>query len=154
MNRMEFIQKTNEKLKLIRTEYDYTQDKMAEILGISKKTLVEIEKGRSSLGWTGSVALCTIFTGSEILSMTFGGQPTDIILALAFNGYEREMPKTLGGKVWWKDIEKKNGFRIQQNIVSGHFRILDEDDKRISASFDYEYIKKRFVEVLSVDTIY
>jgi DNA-binding XRE family transcriptional regulator len=50
MNKNEFIKLLDGKLKLIRTEYGLTQDKMASVLGISKKTLVEIEKNRKSLG--------------------------------------------------------------------------------------------------------
>jgi len=63
-------------------------EQMAHILGISKKTLVQIEKGRSSLGWAGALTLCTIFRNSQVLGMTFGGQPQDLILSLAFVGYE------------------------------------------------------------------
>lgn len=146
MTRAEFIKKVDEKLKLIRTESDYTQDKMAEILGISKKTLVQIEKGRSSLGWTGAVALCTIFKDSEVLELTFGGYPQDIILSLAFTDYESN-EKTLGGKVWWSDIECTEKFKVQRNIISGHYRILDGQSRRICSSFDYEFIKKRFQEL-------
>lgn len=146
MTRADFIKKADEKLKLIRTESDYTQDKMAEILGISKKTLVEIEKGRSTLGWAGAVTLCTIFRNSEVLEMTFGGHPQDIILSLAFSGYESN-EKTLGGKVWWINIECINEFKIQQNIISRHYRILDGLDRRICSSFDYDYIKKRLQEL-------
>ena len=62
MNRVEFINKASEKLKMIRMESDFTQDKMAEILGISKKTLVQIEKGRSTFGWAGAVT-CVQFLG-------------------------------------------------------------------------------------------
>ncbi|WHH59470.1 helix-turn-helix domain-containing protein [Petroclostridium sp. X23] len=147
MDRVGFVKKLDEKLKMIRTENDYTQDKMAEILGMSKKTLVQIEKGRSTLGWTGAVALCTIFKDSEILQMTFGGQPQDIILTLAFNGYENNYEKTMGGKVWWKDVESKGVYRIQQNLISQHYRILDGEDRRISSSFDYDYIRKRLQEI-------
>ncbi len=147
MRREEFIQKADEKLKMIRIEHDYTQDKMAAILGISKKTLVQIEKGRSSLGWPGAVTLCTIFKDSEVLEMTFGGQPQDIILTLAFDGYERSYERTMGGKVWWKDLESKGEYKIQQNIISQHYRILDGEDRRISSSFDYECIKKRLQEL-------
>jgi len=147
MTREEFIKKADKKLKMIRIENDYTQDKMAKILGISKKTLVQIEKGRSTLGWAGAVTLCTIFRDSEVLEMTFGGQPQDIILALAFNGYESNYEKTLGGKVWWSDIESKGAYKIQQNIMSRHYRILDGQDRRICSSFDYEYIKKRLHEL-------
>ncbi|NLD47658.1 MAG: helix-turn-helix domain-containing protein [Clostridiaceae bacterium] len=147
MNREEFVKLIDLKLKLIRSEKDYTQDKMAEIIGISKKTLVQIEKGRASIGWTGAVALCTIFKDSEILEMTFGGHPQDIILSLAFNGYEGNFEKTMGGKVWWRDVEVKQSFKIQQNIISLHYRILDREDRRICSSFDYDYIKKRLDEL-------
>jgi DNA-binding XRE family transcriptional regulator len=146
MTKAEFIKKVDEKLKLIRIESDYTQDKMAEILGISKKTLIQIEKGRSTLGWSGAVVLCTIFRNSEVLELTFGGHPQDIILTLAFTDYEGK-EKTLGGKVWWSNKEVIDRFRVQQNIISGHYRILDDQDRRISSSFDYEYIKKRLQEL-------
>jgi DNA-binding XRE family transcriptional regulator len=147
MDRLEFVNKCNEKLKLVRTEYGYSQDKMALILGISKKTIVEIEKMRSSLGWVGSVALCTIFSNSEILSATFGGKQTDIIMALAFDGHEPNYPKTMGGKVWWNIIKTSGSYKIQQNIISQHYRILDEYNRRVCSTFDYNYILERFDEV-------
>lgn len=148
MTREEFIQRVDEKVRLIRSEREYTQDKMAEILGISKKTLVQIEKRRASLGWTGAVTLCTVFKDSEILEMTFGGQPEDIILAVAFNGYAQNYGKTLGGTVWWKEVESKGPFRIQQNIISKHYRLLNEEDRRICSSFDEAYVKNRLEEVM------
>ena len=43
MDRREFIREMDIHLKLVRTEYGYTQEMMAAILGLSKKTLVEIE---------------------------------------------------------------------------------------------------------------
>ena len=146
MTRLDFINVASEKLKLIRIESDYTQDKMAEVLGISKKTLVQIEKGRSTLGWAGAVTLCTIFRNSEVLEMTFGGDAQDIILSLAFTDYERK-EKTMGGKVWWINIKVTAEFRIQQNIISEHYRILDDQDRRICSSFDFEYIGKRLQEL-------
>lgn len=147
MNRDEFITKCNGKLKLIRTEYNFSQEKTAHILGLSKKTVVEIEKGRSSLGWSGSVALCTIFGNSEIISAVFGGNPADIIMALAFDGKEPIYPKTMGGKLWWRQIKEQNGFKIQQNIISKHYRILDREDGRMYSSFELNEIDERFAEV-------
>ena len=41
MNKKEFIEICDFKLKLIRTEFSFSQDKMAIILGISKKTLYQ-----------------------------------------------------------------------------------------------------------------
>ena len=46
MDKQEFIELVNSKLKLIRVENDLSQEKMSEVIGLSKKTLVEIEKGR------------------------------------------------------------------------------------------------------------
>ena len=40
MNKQEFLEKITELEKLIRIEHELHQDKMAAILGISKKTLV------------------------------------------------------------------------------------------------------------------
>ena len=131
MDRNEFIGKANEKLKLVRTEYGYNQEKMADVLGISKKTLVQIEKGRSSLGWTGAVALCTIFERSEVLAAAFGGETTDMIMALAFQDSEPNYPKTMGGRIWWKTLEEAGKYKIQQNIISQHYRLLDQNDRRV-----------------------
>ncbi len=80
MNKNEFIKLLDGKLKLIRTEYGLTQDKMASVSGISKKTLVEIEKNRKSLGWTSSVALASIFSDSTILHDAIGGDISDLIM--------------------------------------------------------------------------
>lgn len=147
MTREDFIKKVDEKIKLIRNEKGYTQDKMAETLGITKKTLIQIEKGRSSLGWAAAVTACVIFKDSEILQLAFGGETQDIILSLAFTGYDRKLEKTMGGFMWWQDINGNKNYRIQQNVISKHYRILDEENRRICSSFDLQYINKRFQEL-------
>ncbi len=38
--------------------------------------------------------------------------------------------KTLGGREFWGDVIHFHGWRIQHNVVSGHFRLLDCDDVR------------------------
>ncbi|MEZ6051716.1 MAG: alpha/beta fold hydrolase [Planctomycetaceae bacterium] len=38
--------------------------------------------------------------------------------------------KTLGGRQLWGDVHFFHGWRIQQNVLDGHFRLLDEDDVR------------------------
>ena len=125
MTRENFIKLMDTQVKLIRSEYGLTQDKMSMLLGLSKKTLVEIEKERSSLGWTGSVALASIFSNSSILINALGGNVEDIIVAIAFNDMDVRYPKTWGGKLWWKTILKRGGYMIQQNLVSQHYRLLD-----------------------------
>ena len=149
MDKTIFVQMMDEKLKLIRTEYGLTQDKMAIVLGISKKTLVEIEKNRKSLGWTGAVALASIFSDSTILRDALGGDMSGIIISLAFRDLEVDYPKTWGGKVWWKTVQESNGYRIQQNLFSHHYRILDQENRRLFASFSLEDVSSVLDEILT-----
>ena len=140
MTREIFAQEMNQQLKLVRTEYGFTQEAMARILGLSKKTLVEIEKGRSSLGWMGAAAFASIFSGSQVLAGVWGGEASDIIQALAFQEPPR-LRKTMGGKVWWRTVEERGGFCIQQNILSQHYRALDGSNGRVCSSFDLEQVR-------------
>ena len=138
MERVLFISQMDQKLKLIRTEYGLTQEKMADILGISKKTLVEIEKGRRSLGWTGAVALASLFSGSEILQNAYGGELSDLLTALAFQSVPVQYPPTMGGKVWWHQVEEIGGYQVQQNMISQHYRLLTPQGCRVVSSFKRE----------------
>ena len=138
MDRATFIKETDQLEKLIRTEFEFTQQKMALLLGISKKTLVEIEKGRASLGWGGAVTLCTLFSDSQVLQNAFGGELSDMLRALAFTGSIQTPRPTMGGRVWWRTLRDENGYRIQQNLVSQHYRILDAKDRRLFSSFSMD----------------
>ena len=142
MTKKDFVDTLNRSLKLIRTEYGLTQDEMAAILGISKKTLVESEKGRRSIGWTEATALASIFSESHVIQNEFGGETTDMIKALAFSDVNVEYPKTMGGKVWWRKVSESNGFIIQQNLISQHYRLLDGDDRRLYSSFDLKDVEE------------
>jgi DNA-binding XRE family transcriptional regulator len=142
MKKVQFVYIMDQQVKLIRNEYGLNQDKMAALLGLSKKTLVEIEKGRSSLGWTGAVALASIFSNSTIINNSLGGDVEDIIVAIAFNDVDVKYPRTMGGKIWWKTVLEKEGYIIQQNILSHHFRLLDPDNRRRIASFEYSEIEE------------
>jgi DNA-binding XRE family transcriptional regulator len=150
MERAEFISIMNQKIKLIRTEFDLTQEKMAEAVGISKKTLVEIEKGRNSLSWSAAVAAAVIFADSTILSDSFGGDTSDLVKVIALNGLDAKLPdKTMGGRVWWQDIKESKGYRIQQNMISRHYRILDAEDRRFFSTFDKKEIEDKLKEITS-----
>ena len=145
----EFIKLLDGKLKLIRTEYGLTQDKMASVLGISKKTLVEIEKNRKSLGWTSSVALASIFSDSTILHDAIGGDISDLIIAVGLRDVDVDYPKTRGGKVWWKTITEMKGYRIQQNIFSKHYRLLEPENRRIYTSFSLKETEAVMEEIMN-----
>ncbi len=148
MERAEFISLMNSKIKLIRTEYDLTQEKMAEAIGISKKTLVEIEKGRNSLSWSAAVAAAVIFADSGILEDAFGGETSDLVKVIALQGLDAKLPdKTMGGRIWWQDIKETKGYRIQQNIISRHFRILDAEDRRFFSTFDKKEAESKLKEL-------
>ena len=150
MERSEFISIMNHKIKLIRTEFDLTQEKMAEAIGISKKTLVEIEKGRNSLSWSAAVAAGVIFADSSILADAFGGDTADLAKVIALNGLDAKLPdKTMGGRVWWQDIKESKGYRIQQNMISRHYRILDAEDRRFFSTFDKKEIEDKLKELTS-----
>lgn len=49
---------------------------------------------------------------------------------------ELEMPnipmKTMGGHTFWTTLAEFDGYRLQQNQVTHHARILDSDDVRIA----------------------
>lgn len=141
MDRASFVAGVDGLAKLVRTEYGLTQEKMALLLGLSKKTVVEIEKGRSSLGWTGTVTLCTLFSDSQVLQNAYGGELSDLLRALAFRGLPKAPRPTMGGRVWWRNLRETAGWRIQQNLVSQHYRILNPQDGRLFSSFDREEIE-------------
>ncbi|WP_210364701.1 helix-turn-helix domain-containing protein [Bacillus sp. REN3] len=147
MTREEIIMRVSEKIKVLRAEVSYTQDKMADIIGISKKTLVQIEKGRVEAGWSTVVTICALFRETETIQFLFGDEPLEVLETVAHEGTDYRKEKTLGGKVWWREIERAGGFVMQQNIISQHYRILDEDDFRIFSSFEEQETKERLVEL-------
>ncbi len=147
MNRGEIIAKVSEKVRLVRTEAGYTQDKMADIIGVSKKTLVQIEKGRIPAGWSTVVTVCALFRETETIQYILGNEPLEVLETIAHEGTDYRKEKTLGGKVWWREIRNKNGFVLQQNILSQHYRILDSDHYRIYSSFHEGESNARFHEL-------
>jgi DNA-binding XRE family transcriptional regulator len=148
LTREEIIIKVSEKLRLIRTEAGYTQDKMAEVIGVSKKTLVQIEKERMYANWPTVVTICALFRETETVQFLFGNEPLEVLETVARDGIDYRKEKTMGGKIWWREVVKKNGFILQQNILSQHFRILDEEYFRIFSSTDEKASLERFHELV------
>ncbi len=142
MTREQFINACDSNLKAVRTEFSFNQEKMAYILGISKKTLVEIEKERSSLGWTGSVALCSIFQQSSVITELFGGEALNIIRDIAFENSEPNYRRANTTRIWWHTVAEKNGYIIEQNIVSQHYRLIAPDNSILASSFDIGELTK------------
>lgn len=145
MKRDELIEQVSFRMKLVRSEMNYTQDHMAYILGVSKKTLVQVEKGRIVASWSVIVTLVTLFRDSEILKNLLGENPIETIETVAHDGLFRPKDKTLGGKTWWQEISQEGCFRLQQNVISQHYRILDEDDYRWFSTFNKEEANERLL---------
>ncbi|MFI8707209.1 helix-turn-helix transcriptional regulator [Bacillus sp. NPDC077411] len=145
MNKDEVVLIIAKKMKLVRTEYNYTQEEMAEILGLSKKTLVQIEKERILPSWTTVVAICALFQSSEIVQSAFGGSALEVVQTIAHHQMEYKKEKTMGGHIWWKEIEKRGDFCLQQNIVSQHYRILDGENYRWFSTFHKEEAIEKLV---------
>ncbi|MDN4494353.1 helix-turn-helix domain-containing protein [Ureibacillus aquaedulcis] len=147
MEKEKFIRLISDRMKLVRTEQGFSQDKMAEMLGISKKTLVQIEKGRTPANWTTVIAFCALFNDSELLLSVIGDKPIYLIRLIANNSEDTPKEKTMGGMFWWKEIVEKGNFRLQQNVISNHYRILDENNYRWFSSFEKEEALKRLDEL-------
>jgi DNA-binding XRE family transcriptional regulator len=148
LTRDEIIDIVTEKIRVIRQEAEYTQDKMAEIIGLSKKTLVQIEKGRVKAGWSTVVTVCALFRESETVRQLFGNEPLEVLEIVSRDDINIRKERTLGGKIWWKELNQISGFKLQQNIISQHFRIIDKEDYRIFSSFDEETTNLRFQELI------
>ncbi|ARK24786.1 transcriptional regulator [Sporosarcina sp. P37] len=147
MNQQQLIELLSLKLRVIRLEKEYSQQKMADVLGLSKKTLLQIEKGRALASWTAVIAVCALFRDSEVLQASVGGDPLEVLETIAHNGIDRRMDQSMGGKVWWRELEAKGRFRLQQNLISQHYRILDEENYRWYSSFDEEEARRRLDEL-------
>ncbi|ARD48834.1 hypothetical protein SporoP33_11770 [Sporosarcina sp. P33] len=55
--------------------------------------------------------------------------------------------KTLGGEFWWKTIDKHCGWKLQKNIVTNHYRILDENKVRQAWSLKKKSILSVFYTI-------
>ncbi|TCT25612.1 Xre family transcriptional regulator [Melghiribacillus thermohalophilus] len=147
MNKDILVESLSPKIKLVRAEQGYTQERMANILGISKKTLVQIEKGRNLASWTTIVALCSLFRHSDVIQNELGEDVLEVVETVALETVERPIKKTLGGKVWWTDMLQNNGYILQQNLISKHFRIIDHNNYRYYSTFNKQEAMEKLHEL-------
>ncbi|HWK23817.1 MAG TPA: transcriptional regulator [Ureibacillus sp.] len=147
MDRDFLIQIVSESLKHLRTENHFTQDKLAEIVGASKKTIIQIEKGRALADWTTTIAICALFRDSEVLHKLFGTDPMEVIELTIQDVNIRPQEKTLGGHIIWKNITEYKGFKLQRNLISKHFRILDEENYRLISTFNEEVAREKWKDI-------
>ncbi len=148
MDRDVLIQVASDHLKTLRLENDYTIDKMAEIIGIQKKTLLKIEAGKVLASWTTTISVCTLFGDSRSLKIQLGGDPLEMIELAAIQISICPKEKTLGGVIMWKNIQKHKGYKLQKNIVTRHFRIIDHENYRILSTFNEKVAKEKWRDIV------
>jgi len=92
-----------------------------------------------SLSWKRSCVLVMAFLASQ-QCLTFADEKTS---ALPGKLSQVNVPmKTLGGRQLWGDVHFFQGWTIQRNIFTGHFRLLDPRDVR-HAWGNFEACKKK-----------
>ena len=97
---------------------------------------------RLSRVFTSAPASTTLFSESTVLQNTFGGEMSDILKAYAFEQAAPHYPRTMGGRIWWEVTKQGAGWKIQQNYISRHYRLLTADNKHICSSFDAEKLER------------
>ncbi len=139
MTREAFILLCDRKEKLVRNELGLSQEKMSALLGLSKKTLVEIEKWRSSLGWQGAVTLCTLFQNTREIALTFG---TDIpALLRAMSEGAAYLQPVQSPYAVWNPILQLGSRTIEQDSASQLYR-LREGEQLLASSFELAELRK------------
>ncbi|EST55367.1 hypothetical protein T458_06095 [Brevibacillus panacihumi W25] len=58
--------------------------------------------------------------------------------------------KTLGGSFFWDTLDRKNGWKLQKNLITEHYRILDPENVRQAWSPDESSIWRTFRKFTSV----
>jgi DNA-binding XRE family transcriptional regulator len=140
MTRESFIALCDRKEKLIRNELGYSQEKMSALLGLSKKTLVEIEKWRASLGWQGAVTLCTLFQNTREVTLAFGTDVPALLRAMTDNAaYLQPVESPYAAWIPILELEDKV---IEQNTASQLYR-LRHNGQTIGASFELADLRER-----------
>jgi len=144
VNKTEFCKMVQNILEDIRKNENMTLEEMALTIGLSKKTLIQIEKNRSLLKWPEAVTFVTIFNETELVKSIFGDEILDIIQSIAILKPPRRQLKTFGGESWWKTLIHKEGFRLQQHKISRHLRILDQENYRVYFTYSKSDAEKEF----------
>ncbi len=142
MDKQDFIETLQSKFKMVRTEAGYTQDSMSHTIGLSKKTLVQIEKERILPNWTTCISLCALFRNSEVLTNTFSGDPLELAQVISrghcvYPLYESE-------KVYWETLETRSGYALQFNKGNKIYRVLNDQNQPVHASYIEREIRTFF----------
>ncbi|GEK32939.1 helix-turn-helix transcriptional regulator [Kurthia sibirica] len=146
MDRTDITAIISQKLKLVRTEYNYTQEQMAEVIGVSKKTVVQIEKQRIDCGWTVAVTICALFPASSILQNAMGGNPMDLIYLVSNDGVYYKNNTLVNDVLWWRTESANDDWILQQNVIHSYYRLVDSNGYIKSMMHSKEQAMKEFTK--------
>jgi DNA-binding XRE family transcriptional regulator len=136
MTKESFTQTISQSIRLIRNEYHLSQDVFSDMIGITKKTLVQIEKDRSFASWSVVIAIVMLFKDSQILKMVLSDDPALVLRSIVFDSVDLPKSQSMGGKMFWRTLRTDSGFKIQQNYFSGHYRVIDGLGRRFISSYE------------------
>ncbi|QDU48375.1 DUF7379 domain-containing protein [Gimesia panareensis] len=96
-----------------------------------------------SAAWTVVILLSAYATVCQAQQL-----PDNQDLNRLWNHLSEKVPamKTMGGRQFWGDVQFYQGWKIQQNVISKHFRLLDPADQR-HASGTLEECQQRLEEI-------
>src|SRR5699024_3141967 len=130
MDKQTFTTIIQTKFKMVRIEAGYTQDTMANTVGLSKKTLVQIEKERVLPNWTTCVSICALFRDSDVLNTTFGCDPLEVIQIISLHHCAYPNHDNTSD-IYWTTIDAKSGYILQSNKKTDLYRVLNDERQPI-----------------------
>ena len=60
--------------------------------------------------------------------------------------------KTMGGKVFWNDLQEYNGWRLQKNMLTRHCRILDPNNIRRAWGVSEEALRAELAKIVPLNS--
>ena len=149
---IELRETISKNLKLLRAEYGYSQQEMANSVGLSKKTLIQVEKERLILSWTATCAVCAVYHNSRQLRLELGEDPINIVETLAHDNLSTADDFENRNYVFWDVVEEEGKYILAKNIITEHYKITDKNGKKYCSSFDLKKITARFNNLIKKET--
>ncbi|WP_051189121.1 helix-turn-helix transcriptional regulator [Halalkalibacillus halophilus] len=138
------------KIKLVRVDLQYTQEEMANMIGISKKTLIQIEKRRQVANWSIVVTFVSLFNDHPIVQHALGEfNPIELIQLITRDEINFENKEVNPNVMYWNHIKEKQGYRLEQNHLNQTYRVVDQNLKLFYRSINYENTKRYFANLMT-----
>ena len=147
MSKRDFCKIIHQELHEIREEYNLSQMAFASMMGVSKKTYIQLEKKRIVLKWSEAVTVASIFNDSIAIKRHYGDDVISIIQLHTFdqsivsmNGYQSNDAHDI--------VMNSDDYSLIRIKVSNLFKIIDNFDKSLYASFSERDIIEKFNEII------